>query len=147
MQQKKSPCDEPVAPGRDRAFKPSGEEKWKRSKNLEAEKPENVLYAMLPKHVRLRKLMKSAWSLHRRLVLCPLLMVLLVSLVLNFAAPFVTVHLPEQFQGILFLHMMNYNTQHIQASTGTLAAMMMGNRWLHIKNRPCLGTPARRVAS
>lgn len=63
-------------------------------------------------------------------------------LVLNFAAPFVTVYLPEQSQGIPFLCVMNYNTQSIQASSGTLTAMMMGNRWLHMKNSPCLGNPA-----
>jgi len=74
-------------------------------------------------------------------------MIFLVYLVLNSAAPFVTVYLPEQSQGILFLYVMNYNTQSIPASSGTLTAIMMGNRWLHMKNRPCLGTPAMRVAS
>lgn len=91
-QKKKSSCDEPVAPGRDRAFKPSGEEEWKRSKNLEAEKAETVLYAMLPKHIRLRKLKESAWFLPWRFLPCPLL--LLICMVLNFVAPFLAVHLP-----------------------------------------------------
>lgn len=53
---------------------------------MEAEKTENVLHAMLPKHIRVRKLKESAWFLPWRFLPCPLL--LLVRMVLNFAAPF-----------------------------------------------------------
>lgn len=112
---------------------------------MEAEKTENVLYAMLLKHIRVRKLKESAWFFPWRFLLCPLL--LLICMVLNFAAPFVAAHLPEQFQSILFLQTMNYGTQGTQVSSGTLAAMMMGNRWLHMENGPCLGATPRRVAS
>lgn len=112
---------------------------------LKRQRMENVLHAMLPKHIRVRKFKESAWFLPWSFLPCRLL--LLICMVLNFAAPFVTVRLAEQFQGILFLQMMNYSTQGIEASSGMLAAMMMGNRWLHMRNRPFLGTPPRRVAS
>lgn len=52
--------DETVAPGRDRAFKPAGEEKG-RAQDLFQEfgGTKDLLYALLPKHIGLRKLKES----------------------------------------------------------------------------------------